>query len=519
MRYPVLYVDDDGDHQNVIRKIAEFVGGITVTAEPSAARALDLLASGSFDAVIAGHLMQEMDGVAFLQAVRSRFGDLPFVLLSPTFDTTMAADAVRKGATSVHFIPFPLPEFREIVRELTAAIVRRKGEMGQQRVPVTGQGMTPAAHPRKEGAVSSPAPVPEVTEPQVRELEERGGLFQALAGNMSGAVLLLDRDLRCRYASPGVQQVFGIHHTQFAGKTLEEAGLPVPHVRLWEDAVSGVFASGTSREMMVRHPLTGETAGCRLSPVQGPDGSVTRVLLLERWQGDLNTEALQRASHTMRILLTILNSDILIRIEHLRGYSHQMQTTTDPAKREDCYRTINRTADDITERFRVFCRLALESLAEHLGWIDLSDLLGRMVSPAGITLETVPPLPEVFADRKLWGVFYHLLDYSARHGGKRVRVSAKETPDGCVIRVEDNSTGIPTEQKERVFRDSRVPESELGLFIASQVLAITNIRIRETGEPGKGARFEITVPKDGYRFGTPPAQPGAPPATTGGKTE
>ena len=81
------------------------------------------------------------------------------------------------------------------------------------------------------------------------------------------AVLLLDRDLRCRYASPGVQQVFGIHHTQFAGKTLEEAGLPVPHVRLWEDAVSGVFASGTSREMMVRHPWTGETAGWRLSPV------------------------------------------------------------------------------------------------------------------------------------------------------------------------------------------------------------------------------------------------------------
>jgi K+-sensing histidine kinase KdpD len=96
-------------------------------------------------------------------------------------------------------------------------------------------------------------------------------------------------------------------------------------------------------------------------------------------------------------------------------------------------------------------------------------------------------------------------------------VSARETPDGCVIRVEDNGAGIPAELKERVFRDFHVRETELGLSIASQVLSITTIRIRETGEPGKGACFGITVPNDGYRFGTVPAQPGDPPAPPGRK--
>jgi hypothetical protein len=32
------------------------------------------------------------------------------------------------------------------------------------------------------------------------------------------------------------------------------------------------------------------------------------------------------------------------------------------------------------------------------------------------------------------------------------------------------------------------------------VLAITGISIRETGTPGKGARFEIIVPRGKYKY-------------------
>jgi len=37
------------------------------------------------------------------------------------------------------------------------------------------------------------------------------------------------------------------------------------------------------------------------------------------------------------------------------------------------------------------------------------------------------------------------------------------------------------------------------LFVIHEILAITGITIRETGEPGKGARFEILVPAGAYR--------------------
>ena len=38
-----------------------------------------------------------------------------------------------------------------------------------------------------------------------------------------------------------------------------------------------------------------------------------------------------------------------------------------------------------------------------------------------------------------------------------------------------------------------------GLFLSRTILGITGITIRETGEPGKGARFEILVPEGAYR--------------------
>ena len=38
-----------------------------------------------------------------------------------------------------------------------------------------------------------------------------------------------------------------------------------------------------------------------------------------------------------------------------------------------------------------------------------------------------------------------------------------------------------------------------GSYPMREILAITGITITENGTPGKGARFEITVPKGAYR--------------------
>jgi signal transduction histidine kinase len=60
--------------------------------------------------------------------------------------------------------------------------------------------------------------------------------------------------------------------------------------------------------------------------------------------------------------------------------------------------------------------------------------------------------------------------------------------------------GIPVDEKEQIFERGSGKNTGMGLFLAREILTITGITIQETGEPGKGARFEMTVPKDAYRI-------------------
>jgi signal transduction histidine kinase len=43
-------------------------------------------------------------------------------------------------------------------------------------------------------------------------------------------------------------------------------------------------------------------------------------------------------------------------------------------------------------------------------------------------------------------------------------------------------------------------KTKLGLYVSREILAMTGIQIDETGEEGKGAKFELTIPMEGYRF-------------------
>jgi signal transduction histidine kinase len=113
------------------------------------------------------------------------------------------------------------------------------------------------------------------------------------------------------------------------------------------------------------------------------------------------------------------------------------------------------------------------------------------------TLEEV----EVFADPLLRRVFSNLLDNAIRHGGTvtRIQIGGIPTGKGFVIWVEDNGGGIAPEDKERIFQKGFGQHTGLGLFLVSEVLAITGLSIREIGEYGRGARFEIQVPNGMFR--------------------
>jgi PAS domain S-box-containing protein len=138
-------------------------------------------------------------------------------------------------------------------------------------------------------------------------------------------------------------------------------------------------------------------------------------------------------------------------------------------------------------------------------WRNLSEVM--LLAESHLDLGTIriqkpDPCPEVYADPLLENVFFDLFENAVLHGEhvSTIQVNLEENAEGLVITLMDDGIGIPDDRKEEIFLKGTGARGEVGLFLAREILGITGITIKETGTFGKGARFEMLVPRGMYRF-------------------
>jgi PAS domain S-box-containing protein len=110
---------------------------------------------------------------------------------------------------------------------------------------------------------------------------------------------------------------------------------------------------------------------------------------------------------------------------------------------------------------------------------------------------------EIYADPLITKIFTYLVENVIRHGRTATEIGIRD--DGCAggkfrILFEDNGVGIPADIKKKIFERKIGDSQGMGLFVVREILLITGITMTETGTPGLGARFEILVPEEGFRF-------------------
>jgi len=107
----------------------------------------------------------------------------------------------------------------------------------------------------------------------------------------------------------------------------------------------------------------------------------------------------------------------------------------------------------------------------------------------------------VLADPHLDRVFHYLFDNALQNGETvtEITVSLQQTGPSGLLLVENNGAGIPASEKEMIFERGYGKEASWGLFLAREILAATDMTITETGEPGKGVLFAITLPPGSFR--------------------
>ncbi|HOS12377.1 MAG TPA: ATP-binding protein [Candidatus Pacearchaeota archaeon] len=148
----------------------------------------------------------------------------------------------------------------------------------------------------------------------------------------------------------------------------------------------------------------------------------------------------------------------------------------------------------------------LEEFGESSSWQELKTLLLRVRTQMNAPhLEINTQDVKVNTNGLFQFVFRNLIDNSMRHGGKPdidivMSVSTRIEDSNLIIIYEDNGVGIPEEDKSRIFAQGFGKHTGLGMFFARQIIELMGGTIVENGAPGRGARFEIKLPKDAYRI-------------------
>jgi signal transduction histidine kinase len=141
-------------------------------------------------------------------------------------------------------------------------------------------------------------------------------------------------------------------------------------------------------------------------------------------------------------------------------------------------------------------------------WENIDACVERtlpQVDTKNVTVTCTTGALEVFVDPMCEKVCYNLLDNAIKYGGagiSKITLSAQPSGSDMLIIVEDDGEGIAPDDKDHLFERGFGRNTGLGLFLSREILAITDIVIRETSAPGHGARFEIRVPEGKFRFGS-----------------
>jgi signal transduction histidine kinase len=241
-----------------------------------------------------------------------------------------------------------------------------------------------------------------------------------------------------------------------------------------------------------------------------------QILEQNRELGDINSQlessrkAFEIANKKLNLLSGITRHDIKNQLLALMSYIELAKAKSmDPEmqhflEREDVAAHNIRRQIEFTKNY--------EDIGVHAPkWQDIGVMVKALQTliPHGeievsVTIEEI----EIFADPLLEKVFENMIDNSRRHG-ERVRhisfSSMQHDQDTLAIVYEDDGIGVSEAEKERIFEKGFGKNTGLGLFLSREILAITDLTIKESGVHGKGVRFEILVPKGKFQFMKPAA--------------
>jgi len=337
-------------------------------------------------------------------------------------------------------------------------------------------------------------------EKELRESEER---YRKFIDSITDIFFAMDVDMRYTYWNTRYEDMTGILARDAIGKTVFEIFSDTPEIRKLVTVYEEVIRTNQTRSFEDEQFLGGEYHFFESNVYPSVNGIA--VLTKDITERKRTEDALKLARHKLTLLNSVTFQDIQTAAFSLSAYGNLMNTVAMDEKGKKYLEkqiSVNKTIinslnfaknyQNIGEKTPVWQNVKM-TLLYAISHMSLGDIYHDFET------ENL----EIFADPLLEKAFQGLFENSVTHGEhvSKIRVYHVFTPDGVSIIYEDDGIGIPLEKKEQIFSLGKEPDARIrGLFFIQEILDLTSMKIKETGVPSKGVRFEIIVPNGVYRL-------------------
>jgi len=421
----------------------------------------------------------------------------------------------REGKEQVHIATFTINDREEKFRLKMIPLSLEKGGRGlglifEQLPHVTDSELGSIPKALEESKEGSPEKIElqrRIAEHRTIEkaLVESEAKFRALVENITEVIFTLNDNDLITYVSPAIKNLTGYAPSDLTGKRLQEYIYSEDMVPFEKglDLIRRGLGGPFEFRLMTMHStfrwvqVSGKTLANK-SAGSGFHGVIADIHERKRVE-----DALRHANKQIILLTSITRHDILNGITNLRL---SLELIKNEPLNEKLLHFVEQQEKVIAQ---IQHQINFTRDYQNIGvrppkWKDIGDrfLAAAATLPIGnVTVESSVKNVEVFSDDLIERVFANLIENSLEHGENvtAIRFFSQVQGRNLVLVYEDDGAGIPNEDKELVFEHTRRGRISYGLFFSREVLAITGLSIRETGEAGKGVRFEILVPEGLFR--------------------
>jgi PAS domain S-box-containing protein len=345
-------------------------------------------------------------------------------------------------------------------------------------------------------------------EKQIRENKQKfEGLF---IGNPEAAVYL-SPDFHILDMNPRFFELFGYPLEEIKGKHINEVVVPPDRTEeghmLDQRAAKGYVYFDTARKrkggtlipvsvsaapIIVEGRLVGYVAMYKdISELKGTEAAMKEMMQKLATMNEKLRVVGNLTRHDVRNKLSVVTGNIFLAKKRL----------PDNPKVLDNLHDIDSACQQILEIFD-FAR-NYETLGdEELKNVDVAEAVEKAVSLfsdlKGIEVSNECQGLKVLSDSLLTRLFYNLIDNSLKYGEKITHIRVcYEKSDKAQLRLiyQDDGNGIPLAEKPNLFKEGYGKGTGYGLYLIKKMMEVYGWMIQETGEPGRGAQFTITIPR------------------------